>query len=108
MAMHLPKPIALYFKGEKSDDSEGLSVYFAADAVVLDESGTFKGLVAIQNWRAETKKKYNHTVEPLKAEERDGRTVVETRVTGNFPGSPVVLDYSFEVKGDKIASLEIG
>jgi hypothetical protein len=28
-------------------------------------------------------------------------------VTGNFPGSPVELDYTFMLANDKISSLEI-
>jgi len=34
-------------------------------------------------------------------------TVVTSRLTGNFPGSPVDLRYFFRLEGDKIASLEI-
>ena len=30
-----------------------------------------------------------------------------SRLTGNFPGSPVDLRFFFELDGDKIASLEI-
>ena len=37
----------------------------------------------------------------------DGKTVVTNRVAGNFPGSPVNLEFVFGVEGNKIASLEI-
>ena len=40
-------------------------------------------------------------------EEKDGKTVVTSRLTGNFPGSPVDLRFFFELEGEKIASLEI-
>ena len=30
------------------------------------------------------------------------------KVSGNFPNSPVTLDYIFGLEGEKIASLEIG
>jgi hypothetical protein len=33
--------------------------------------------------------------------------IVTSRLTGNFPGSPVDLRFLFELQGDKIASLEI-
>lgn len=107
MSTHLPKPIALYFRAENSNNPDDLAACFAADATVLDEGHTFEGLAAIKQWKVETKKKYNHTVEPLEAEERDGKTVVKSKVSGNFPGSPVTLEFSFGLKGDKIASLEI-
>jgi hypothetical protein len=28
-------------------------------------------------------------------------------MTGNFPGSPVTVDFVFRIEGEKIASLEI-
>ena len=37
----------------------------------------------------------------------DGKTVVTSRVAGNFPGSPVNLEYVFGLERDKITSLEI-
>ncbi len=36
------------------------------------------------------------------------KTVVTNRLTGNFPGSPVNLEFVFRLEGNKIASLEIG
>ena len=107
MSMRLPKPIALYFTAEDSNNPGDLAACFAADATVLDEGRTFQGLAAIKEWKAETKKKYNHTIEPLEAEERDDKTVVKSKLSGNFPGSPVTLEFSFGLKGDKVASLEI-
>jgi hypothetical protein len=40
-------------------------------------------------------------------EQVDRKIVVTSRLTGNFPGSPVDLRFFFELEGDKIASLEI-
>jgi hypothetical protein len=55
----------------------------------------------------DVKKKYHHTVEPLEVVEREGKTVVTTKVAGIFPNSPVRLDHIFEIEGDRIVSLEI-
>ena len=74
--------------------------------MVRDEGRTIKGIAAIKAWRNETGGKYPHAVEPLSVTERDGKTVVTAKVSGNFPGSPN-LDHVFELHGDKIASLEI-
>jgi hypothetical protein len=57
--------------------------------------------------KAETKKKYNHSLAPLEVAQREGKTVLKARLTGNFPGSPVSLEFSFVLEGGKIASLEI-
>ena len=80
---------------------------FAEDAVVRDEGQTIEGLAAINQWKAETRKKYQHTIEPLASTQKDGRMIVTNRLTGNFPGSPIELEFVFELDGNKIASLEI-
>ena len=36
------------------------------------------------------------------------KTIVTSRLTGNFPGSPIEVRFVFRLDGDKIASLEIG
>jgi hypothetical protein len=107
MPIHLPAPIDLYVKAENSGNVEALSECFASDATVRDEGRTYKGLTAIKEWKAETKKKYNHSVAPLELAHRSGKTVLKARLSGNFPGSPVTLEFSFMLEDGKISSLEI-
>ena len=107
MPVELPGPIAAYFAAENRDATEALAHFFADDAVVLDEGHTFEGLAAIKEWKTETKRKYQHTVKPLASVQKDGNTVVTVRVAGNFPGSPVDLQFVFRLEAGKIASLEI-
>jgi hypothetical protein len=59
----------------------------AADATVRDEQRTRKGLTEIAAWRHETTDKYHHTVEPVAVAERDGKIIVATKLSGDFPGS---------------------
>jgi hypothetical protein len=106
MTLHLPKPIAAYFTADQGD-SEQVSQCFTEDAVVKDEGQTYNGRAAIRQWKADVSAKYQYTSEPVACEQRDGRTVVTSRLTGNFPGSPLNLRFFFEIEGDKIASLEI-
>ena len=108
MAIDLPEPVAVYIAAENRGDPELLEQCFAADAVVRDEGKTIQGLRAIKQWKAETKKKYRHTVEPLAIVRKGDKTVLTNRLTGNFPGSPIELQFVFKLDGDKIASLEIG
>jgi ketosteroid isomerase-like protein len=103
----LPTPVAIYIAAENSGDTEALAQCFAEDAVVRDEGQTIEGLAAIKQWKAETKKKYQHTIEPLASAQQYGKTVVTNRLTGNFPGSPIELEFVFTLDGDKIALLEI-
>jgi SnoaL-like domain len=107
MSITLPEPIAAYFAAEQAEDARALARCFASDGVVHDEGGTFTGTTAIEQWNANARSKYHHTVEPLSATERDGATVVTGRVTGEFPGSPVNLEHAFRLNGDKIVLLEI-
>ena len=107
MPVDLPTPIVIYIAAENRGDTEALSQCFAEDAVVRDENQTIEGLAAIKRWKAETKKKYQQTIEPLASAQKDGKTIVTNRLTGNFPGSPIELEFVFTLNGDKIASLEI-
>jgi hypothetical protein len=108
MSLDLPQPIAVYVAAENSGDVEALSQAFAPEATVRDENRTYNGLAAIKKWKAETKRKYNHTVTPLEIAVRHGETVLKARLTGNFPGSPIELQFVFVLEGDRIASLKIG
>ncbi len=107
MIDNLPKPIALYVEAENTGDMKLFDQCFAEDAVVRDENETHTGLAAIKEWKAETKRKYQHTADPLRTAERDGKFIVTNRLTGDFPGSPIELDFVFTLAGDKITSLEI-
>src|SRR5256886_1451672 len=107
MPVNLPRPIALYIEAENTGDVKLFDQCFAEDAVVRDENETHEGLDAIKEWKAETKKKYQHTIESLKFLEKDGKNIVTNRLTGNFPGSPIELEFVFMLDRDKITSLEI-
>ena len=107
MSIKLPAPIDLFFAPENAHDPSAVDQCFAAGAVVRDEGKTITGVTAIKAWRVETGQKYQHSVEPLAVSTRDGKVVVTGRVSGNFPGSPIMLDHIFEIKGGKIVSLEI-
>jgi hypothetical protein len=106
MTLDLPKPIAAYFAADKQD-GEAVSRYFTDTAVVQDEGHTYRGRAAIKQWKTDASSKYQYTSKPFACEEKDGKFVVTSRLTGNFPGSPVYLRFFFGLDGDKIASLEI-
>ncbi len=107
MIDNLPKPIALYIAAENSGDTEALAKCFAESATVRDENQIVEGLDAIKKWKAETKKKYQHTIEALAFTQKADKIIVTNRLTGNFPGSPIELEFVFTLDGNKIVSLEI-
>ena len=104
--LDLPEPIAAYFAADRRDATV-LTRCFTNDAIVKDEGHTYAGLPAITKWRSDVSAQYTFTSELLGSEERDGLIVVTSRLTGNFPGSPVDLRYRFRLERGKIASLEI-
>jgi SnoaL-like domain len=107
MSANLPTPIAIYIAAANRGDTAALAQCFAGDAVVRDEGKTIEGLAAIKKWMVETKQKYQHTIEPLASTQKDGKTIVTNQLTGNFPGSPIELEFLFTLDREKIGSLEI-
>jgi len=107
MINNLPRPIALYVEADNTGDPNLLDQCFAENSTVRDENETYKGLASIKKWKAETKTKYQHTVEPLRLVEQDGKFVLTNKLAGNFSGSPIELDFVFTVQGDKIMAIEI-
>lgn len=107
MSIDLPAPISSYFAADERRDAEAFARCFTGDAIVKDEGRTHTGLAAILQWKAEASTKYSYAAEPFAIAEEGGRTIVPSRLTGNFPGSPVDLRYLFRLEGDKIAELEI-
>lgn len=106
MPIDLPKPIAAYFEADKRG-ADALAQCFTDDAVVKDEGRTWTGPAEIERWKAEAAARYSYVSEPLSIAEKDGKTIVTSRVTGTFPGSPINLRYIFRLDGSRIAALEI-
>ena len=108
MLPHLPQSVVNYLAAVKAKDAEGLARSFTDNALVHDEGRYYKGLDAITAWVNETQTKYKYEIEPLHASANGNSVKLLARLTGNFPGSPVYLNFSFRLASDKIASLEIG
>ena len=107
MKPELPNVIEQYFSADKKGNAQALSECFADGAIVVDEGNTYTGREAIRQWMANASTQYRYTVEPFSVTEEGERTIVTSRLVGNFPGSPVDLRYLFLLQGDKIAELEI-
>jgi hypothetical protein len=104
--LNLPEPIAAYFDADKRD-AEAVARCFTKLGVVKDEGQTHTGVAAIKAWKSAASAKYTYTSEPFAVDQKHGGYVVTSRLTGNFPGSPVNLRFAFRVERGKIASLEI-
>ena len=106
--MHLPSPVYTYFTAQAPQDHDTLAAAFAQNAVVHDEGRTYRGPRAIGAWWLAAKDRYRDHAEPIDMSESGAKTVVRANVTGNFPGSPAVLTFTFGLDGDRISDLEIG
>jgi hypothetical protein len=104
--LNLPEPIAAYFTADQRNGDE-VARCFTTDAVVKDEGRTYTGAAAIKQWKEAASAKYTYSVAPFDLQQRDGLSIVTSRVIGNFPRSPVDLRYAFRLERGKIASLEI-
>lgn len=101
----LPEPIAAYFAAVHNP--EALARCFTPQAVMKDDGHTYTGIDAITAFMAEASAKYGATSVPFAIEREEGFQRVRANVSGNFPGSPIVLSYRFRLERGLIASLEI-
>jgi len=102
----LPDPIAAYFAADVHS-TDAIARCFTTHAVVKDEGRTHTGLEAIKAWKAAAAAAYTYRSEPFALEQKEGSCTVTSRVSGNFPGSPVDLRYCFHLERGLVASLEI-
>ena len=105
--MTLPPAARAYFEADSDRDGEALLRAFAPDAIVRDEGQIHAGHQAIGAWWRETKDKYQTLLEPLEVDSEGRNTAVRARVTGQFPGSPAMLNFRFRLDGERISRLDI-
>ena len=107
MCIALPDPILRYFETDKTQAADAVAHCFTGAAIVRDERKTYVGRDAILAWKEQSSRQYRYRVEPLSLTQADDRLTVTARLTGNFPGSPTNLRYTFMLEDDQIAYLEI-
>jgi ketosteroid isomerase-like protein len=107
MTTQLPSSITTYVQATNARDTDLLLTTLTDDALVIDEGHEYHGKGEIREWRHETYKKYQYTVEVIDATQLAHEMVVTILVAGNFAGSPVQLHYHFTLNGDRIAALRV-
>ena len=107
MSIKLPESVAAYFDAINERDIDAMLAPFAQTAIVKDEGREMRGVAAIRGWMEETTRKYGVAVAVMDVATTESRTAVTCRVSGNFAGSPIDLQYDISLAGGKIASLEI-
>jgi len=107
MSVKLPASVTDFLAADEERDLDKLSRCFTKDATVHDENQEYQGLAAIKSWKERSAAKYHYSLEPLRAAVTEKNVRLHARLTGNFPGSPAELDYTFVLANGKIASLDI-
>lgn len=99
--------INTYVESMNAQDAKRFAGLFTADAEVQDEGHTHRGLAEIEAWIGEAWRKYQPHLAPRSVSGEAPNLVLSAEVSGNFDGSPVVLQHHIQVEGDKIAKLHI-
>jgi len=107
MTQSLPPPIARYLQGVNASDAGVAASSFATTARVHDEGRDHIGTEAIRAWAQDTITRYATQLTVEDATSAGDTTVVTARVSGQFPGSPIRLRFSFWLDRDGITRLEI-
>jgi hypothetical protein len=107
MPADLPTPIATYIGAANRGETEALGNALPRARSCGMKAKRSKAWPRSRNGWLETRQKYQHTIEPLASTQKDGKTIVTNRLTGNFPGSPIELEFVFTLERGKIAALEI-
>jgi len=103
--MNLPTVIADLVQAQNNVDSIAYANCFSETAMVFDEAITHNGKMEIQQWIEHANEAYQTVMKPL--EYSATSEMLKAEVAGNFPGSPIVLSYHFEIKNGLIHSLKI-
>ncbi|WP_140937302.1 nuclear transport factor 2 family protein [Sphingobacterium lumbrici] len=105
--MNLPKVIADLVKAQDNFDSVAYANCFSETAGVFDEGKTHNGRKEIENWIENANKQFKTIMKPINFITEEKTSILSAEISGTFDGSPVVLNYHFELKGGLIQSLNI-
>jgi hypothetical protein len=105
--MTLPDILARYIDAANRFQIDSASGCFTADAIVQDEKRKHIGREAVRAWLEDTTQRYRPRVEVSSAEVDGENVCLKAIVSGNFPGSPIELEYNVMLRDGKICRLAI-
>lgn len=103
----LPEAVTQYFDASNRFDAESAAACFTPEAIVRDEGKAHVGRDEIRNWVSHASKEYQPQASVVSAQQNGDKLAVAVSVTGQFPGSPVELDFDFSLRDEKIAELTV-
>ena len=105
--MNLPKVVADLVATQNSFDSVAYANCFSETAVVFDEGKTHNGKKEIEHWIADANERYEATMKPVSFEEKETESLLMAKTSGNFEGSPILLNYHLRIADGLIQSLKV-
>lgn len=105
--MTLPDVLTRYFESANCFQTVDACNCFTADAIVQDEKRNHVGKEAIRLWLEETSQEYHPKVTVAHADVRGENIRLNVMVSGEFPGSPIELEYQIKLRDGKICKLTI-
>ena len=105
--MKLPKVIDDLILAQNNFDSAAYANCFSETGEMLEEGKIYKGRVAVQQLIEETNEKYRSVMKPLAYTENGATSVLAAEVSGTFPGSPLVLNFHFNIVDGQIHHLKV-
>jgi hypothetical protein len=105
--MELPKVLIDLVAAQASYNSVAYAKCFTETAVVYDEGKMHNGRKEIEKWISDANKNYKSIMKPISFEKNEDQSILKAEVSGNFPGSPIVLSYRLNIIGNQIQFLKI-
>ena len=105
--MELPKVAERFIETQNNYDSKAYTECFTESAIVHDEGKTHTGKEEIRQWIEHANEAYQSSMEALNYEQSGSAGVLTAKVSGTFPGSPIVLRFHLGLKDDLIDSLKV-
>lgn len=105
--MNLPKVIDELVQAQNNFDSAAYANCFSETAVVFDEGKTHNGRKEIEQWIADANERYQAVMKPVSLKENEKESLLKAEVSGNFPGSPIIMTYHLQIADDLIQALKI-
>ncbi len=104
--MSLPAVVASYFEAANRFDAVAAAACFTSDAIVCDNGREFIGTSAIERLMSESNEVQPRVTVTSATMNGEIANIVGT-VEGNFPESPVELDFEFSLQDGKISQLTV-
>lgn len=105
--MEFPKVVERFVETQNNYNSKAYIECFTESAIVYDEGKVYTGKDEICRWIEHANEAYHSSMEPLKYEQSGSNGVLTAKVSGTFPGSPIVLQFHLGLMNDLIASLKV-